>query len=294
MALQFHVTIPPPPDIILGTIETLLANHSVPSARDFTSLCQSIESNLNAACQFWASYIDSAAKIWVEVHFCDPACNGLASGRSFSAIDIKNPDSTPTMSTPRPDYKLIHEGAAYAIVKNLQTPHLPNGDSLGILINLPPNNYLTQTMWFDPNPLARSKMVPRDRLDAVTLFLHELAHALGMNGRLEQSGPNMGNPKQEGAPPHPISKYDEHVKFNRGDFFFHGPTAMAENHNLPVPLGRAPNNNYHHVGNDSGQRCDCCRCDLMTAFPWMHGWRYYISRLDLAILKDVGLPIGVL
>lgn len=77
------------------------------------------------------------------------------------------------------------------------------------------------------------------------------------------------------------------------NFFFVGAAAMAENDGHKVPLRdyRGGNNTYTHVGNDGGA-CPVGRSDLMTGYPWKTGFRYAISRLDLAILKDVGLPVA--
>jgi hypothetical protein len=118
-----------------------------------------------------------------------------------------------------------------------------------------------------------------------------MGHALGFNGWLVQ--PENTPADDWGPPPEDaISKYDEQVEKDGNNFFFVGPSAVAENDGHKVPLSdyRGENNTYHHVGNDAG-KCPVGRSDLMTGFPWKTGFRYAISRLDLAILKDVGLPI---
>jgi hypothetical protein len=78
-----------------------------------------------------------------------------------------------------------------------------------------------------------------------------------------------------------VSTYDQHVRFENERFWFHGEAARSV-YGGAVPLTQPPNNNYHHV--------ECIK-DLMNGIEFCSGHRYEISDLDLAILKDVGLPI---
>ena len=110
-----------------------------------------------------------------------------------------------------------------------------------------------------------------------------MGHALGFNGWLvqpEDSPADQWGPAADGAA---IGTFDEHVERDGDYFFFVGAAAMADY--------RGGNNTYTHVGNDGGP-CPMGRSDLMTGYPWKTGFRYAISRLDLAILKDLGLPVA--
>ena len=142
--------------------------------------------------------------------------------------------------------------------------------------------------------------VPRERQDAVSIFLHEIARGLGINGFLdpETGTPREADPRTKERYEPIVSTYDQHVEFDGRYFFFHGPAAMREYGNKPVPLtcpsilrprgGQA--NNYHDLG-DVEARDHHLYCDLMNGFEIRPGWRYHVSRLDLAILSDVGVPV---
>lgn len=234
----------------------------------FAAYHEDIRSNLQEASRLWSIYIDSDATIEIVVDFKKAARGEGPSGASRGHHPIGRRHR-------RRD--VLMDGAAYTI----KTGAKPSGGEPGIRITLP-DKYLKREMWFDPDPASRSVMVERGRFDAVTVFLHELAHGLGMNGRLDRE---TGKVRKGDA----VSSFDEHVAFDGGDFFFRGPSARKEFGGKPIPLSRSPHNNYHHLG-------EALRCDLMTGMPWLRGWRYHISRIDLAILKDVGVPIrsGVL
>ena len=274
MSVIFSISITPPADDVVSKIDGLLRDAPDPPAADFAGLCTLIESNLLVAAGMWGRCFRSEEHVSIEVVF-DNSGRPLAGGTSKSAADFGQSQRCAGKT-------LIIEGAAYQIAGH-GTPADP-----GIVITLPVNKYLTEGIWFDPDAIGGSQTVADDRVDAVTLFLHEMAHGLGFNGRLVQdpTRPDWGRPEQDW-----VSTYDEFVRFDGKNFFFDGPSAIAENFGLTVPLSdrRGFNNNYHHLGNDAGQ-CVVGRSDLMTGYPWKVGHRYCISRLDLAILIDIGLP----
>ena len=138
-----------------------------------------------------------------------------------------------------------------------------------------------KTLWFDPNPRMRRAPVPNDKLDALSIFLHELGHAMGFNGFMN---PDTGN--FSGAY---MSTYDRWVTRKGSEFFFNGP-ATVKLYGRPVPLARR-NNNYHHLGDNVLGVDPRLRYDLMNGAFMEYGRRYTISPLDLAILEDCGLPV---
>ncbi len=241
----------------------------------FAGYRDAVRTNLEAAARLWSLYLDGDAKIEVRVEFRLPDRSDFFSERASGASRGSNPLNRKHMWFDGKEYDVIMDGAPYA-VRNQGKP--PEHGQPGILITLPPNDYLHREMWFDPEPASRTRMVPRRRIDAITVFLHELAHGLGINGRLR---PETGTPKEQW-----VSTFDEHVTFKGGDFFFEGEAALSE-YGGPVPLNRAI---YHHLGTGGSPHGDLC-CDLMTGSYLRWGSRYHITRLDLAILKDVGLPI---
>jgi hypothetical protein len=276
--VTFSVSITQPTDAVKSKIDNLLRAEPNRAADDFDGLCKLIASNLSVAAGLWGRCFHSDERVSIEVVFNN-------SGRELAGGSSKGSERVDD-SKRYPGKILIMEGAAYQIA-GLGTPLDP-----GIVIELPVNSYLTHDIWFDPDAVGGSQPVPdAPVVDAVTLFLHEMTHALGINGRLVQNSAKAG---QNGQPAEQwVSTFDECVRFDGKNFFFDGPSAVAENGGLDVPLsdGKSPNNTYTHIGNDAG-KCALGRCDLMTGYPWKVGHRYCISRLDLAILKDVGLPIA--
>src|SRR5687767_13849762 len=57
----------------------------------------------------------------------------------------------------------------------------PNGATPDVEITFEPA-YVTSGIWFDPDPPARSGVVPNNRVDAYSVMLHELGHAIAYNG----------------------------------------------------------------------------------------------------------------
>jgi hypothetical protein len=142
--------------------------------------------------------------------------------------------------------------------------------------------YVIREFWWDPDPSARTAPVPPRRLDALSVILHELGHALAFNGWIDpKSGKNAGSH---------ISTYDRWVRWDGRDFRFFGPSA-AEVYGGPILLARTLNN-YHHLGEARAAAATDPRLrdDLMTGYHLQWAKRYAVSPLDLAILKDCGIP----
>jgi hypothetical protein len=138
-----------------------------------------------------------------------------------------------------------------------------------------------KTLWFDPDPITRKVPVPGDKLDALSIFLHELGHAMGFNGFMD--------PSTGAFPGQFMSTYDRWVTRNGADDFFNGPTAVKL-YGRPIPLAHR-NNDYHHLGDTVPDIDPRLKHDLMTGWFMEYGRRYNISTLDVAVLGDCGLPV---
>src|SRR5208282_4760680 len=141
--------------------------------------------------------------------------------------------------------------------------------------------YVMREFWWDPDPTARTAPVPSGRLDALSVILHELGHAMAFNGWIDpQSGKLSGRY---------MSTYDRWVQWDGRDFHFDGPNA-TKIYGKPILLAHTVNN-YHHLGEE---RADVptdllLRNDLMTGYHFQWARRYSVSPLDIAILKDCGI-----
>ncbi|MBX9623223.1 MAG: hypothetical protein K2X82_05360 [Gemmataceae bacterium] len=223
-----------------------------------------IAQHVAAAGAIWDRHLGGEASLEVVVKF-DPG-TPRATGRSLtSSFAYQNWDGR----------YVYHQGAGAEIRDGVD----PNGADPDIEIVLGPG-YLRDELWFDPRPFARTAPVPTDRTDAVSVFLHELGHAIGFNGWRDLTTGQL--------PPTYASTY-EAWSFNwYDDVYFYGPNATAAYGGRYVPLTRR---NWPHVGNWDGLPGDDLLFDLMNGEKFYRGYRFDVSALDVAILADLGLPL---
>lgn len=235
--------------------------------RCFESL---IVSNAVAAMDLWTRHLAGGAAIEMEIevgYLVERAAgSSLTSGfvRHEGGVDV------------------FEQGVAYEI-RTGRDPNLAETD-LRILLNkdyvvCTLNPYCEPELWFDPEPAQRWDTVPAHRTDAVSLFAHELGHALAFNGWWD---PSQGQPALDYG-----STWDLLVSFDGSAMYFVGAASTALYGGLvPVTVG----NNFH-VGNDFGPGSDLLG-DLMNGVAFSRGVRYDVSALNLAMLADMGLPIA--
>jgi hypothetical protein len=220
-----------------------------------------IRSNMLAAANDWGRRIDSNASLEIEVHFSPTTVR--ATGHSVVSHFYRF----------NGQYNVAEEGAVY----ELRTGIDPNGPQADIEISFQ-DDYLVNEMWFDPDPVVRTAPVPSNRIDAYGVCLHEIGHAIGFNGFRD----GFGN-----VPADYISRWDEYVVSDGQNLYFTGPAAeRVYGGDVPVTWG-LPN----HLGNNPPRPGSDLIPDLMNGVVAYHARRYFISDLDLAIVKDVGVPV---
>ena len=171
---------------------------------------------------------------------------------------------------------IFEQGAATTLITGVS----PNGLGPNGVIQIG-TNYLKNDIWFDPDPYARTTVVPANKIDAQSDLLHEIGHILGFSG--------LFNPVTGQSPAGNYeTTYDQYVSHASGDIFFTGPNAEAV-YGGPVPL---TSGNYRHVGNRAPRPGEDLLPDLMNGVEFFNGRRYYISQLDAAILADTGVPVN--
>ena len=136
--------------------------------------------------------------------------------------------------------------------------------------------------WYlNPNPGSGTGSVPVGFYDATTVFLHEVGHGLGFGGYYETQN-NQGILTSNGKYESPFDVYIQTHPDGSADFI--GPQAEAvEGGPVPLTTIGPPGSNYYHLENAQN--------DVMTGTVLTTGVAYQISKLDLAILADTGVPL---
>ena len=221
-------------------------------------------SNLSYAAGLWAQYLDSSADIEIMLRIAGTA-TGRGEGASAASRRIGTLDGR----------SLLQDSAPFELATG--TDPTPSGADIVITLDAA---YARNELWLDPTP-GRAPAIPADRTDAVSVFTHELGHALGFTG--------FRNGTTGSLPGDYLNTFDQHVAAYGNGLGFYGGTAQAV-YGSPVPLTAG---NYGHYGNASMPPGSDPLAGLMNGVNYFRGVRYGIGELDLAILTDVGNPILV-
>jgi hypothetical protein len=216
--------------------------------------------DMQAAAADWSRYLNGLGVINIQI-------NITPTTRANGAPGTTVPSGTDGART------VYEPGTIYEMVTGTD----PNGASPDVIINIDPT-HLQNTLWLDPNPTNPSP-IPSNRVDAVSVLRHELGHGFGIVGWRDL---NTGS-----LPATYESSWDKLVQLHAdGSAWFTGIQAEAV-YGGPVPVTTLTNGEqYFHLGN--GTEADSS--DLMNGVTFRFGTSYQISALDLAILKDLGMP----
>jgi len=211
---------------------------------------------------------------------------------------------------------LYEQGVAYELRTGID-PNSADPD-MNLAIGL---DYLRNQIWFDPDPTTRTAAVPNNRVDGLSVFMHEVGHAIAYNGWADVT---------TGVPPATYWSTFDQWMIPGAPTVFSGPNAVAAwgvapglttgnnkhwgnasqamfaprvewqpeqpvewKNGLPVPpLRPAP-----PMGDASPAQVnavDPLILQLMNGVVFYAAHRYDISPLDIAVLRDVGLPLDKL
>lgn len=220
-----------------------------------------ISSHVDAALNLWGSYLAGSASFEVQVDIT--SSTPRAAGGSFTSAFLRNNGQK----------NIFEQGAGY----ELRTGIDPNGADPDIHILFNPD-YLSNELWFDPDPRTRKAPVDPAKVDALSVLMHEVTHGLAFNG--------WGDPYTGQTPADYASTWDELTYFDGANLFFVGPKSVSL-YGAPVPITRG--NNFH-IGNLPGPGADLIP-DVMNGVVFYTGKRYAISNIDLAMMEDMGLHV---
>ena len=252
---------PPPPARAAVTTEVTFND----PAGAYTAYYGPLTSHVQAGMRNWTAGVASDITVRAVVRFAG-SNGGTADGRSFTNA-FSHTDGT--------GRSVQMEGLA-ARLTGLIPASSPAPD-IDIFVN---PAYLTNELWFDPQPDRRVAPVPVNKTDAMSTFTHEIGHALGFAGFINQT---------TGARPDGYeSAFDERISFDGTNFFFNGAGAVQA-YGGPVPLTFG---NLYHLGNNAPRPgADLLADSLMNGVTFTRGKRYHVSALELAMLKDTGLSL---
>src|SRR5262249_48119911 len=129
----------------------------------------------------------------------------------FGTVDCSSAGNT--WSGYRNGLSVYEEGAAYTIRAGSNVrPGQPDS-----VIRINPA-YLRSQAWLDPRPLQRIDRVPINKIDFVSVLTHELAHAFGFNGFIDQASGQFNSGFR--------SVFDAFIKRDASGVYFTGPNAM--------------------------------------------------------------------
>src|SRR5262249_40288412 len=229
--------------------------------------------DLQAAGTIWGQYLNGVAPINVNV----------IPDRTVGLATAGPTDFTP-LNRQQGGFNVTEDGAL-----NKARTGNPNRNGNPFDINISINPTVAQTsIYYDPSGVARTGQVPSNQSDFISLVLHELGHGLGFITQRTTSGPGTGT-----FPNGQMDTFGALSVFGTGGILnFTGPQAQAV-FGGPVPLtseGPTGLSNFTHLGQSNPPVPTSLGSELMRP-ALVDGTKYYVSRLDVAILADINWPL---
>ncbi len=210
-----------------------------------------IRQSVAAAWDMWAAHFTRTAPIEVEIVYQRGDTGVLA--YAGSVLEVFTGE---TLNGRR----ISQSGAG----SELQTGRDPNGTGADARITIAAD--LTRLVFRD----STDDPMPRDKLDALSIFAHEFGHVLGFRSALDSNG----SPAQTSF----ITNYDRYVSGpGANSLNFTGPNAVEAHGGAILLASSGPS--HLAIGGD------------LMASSLSAGQTKVVGVLDLAVLQDLGLPV---
>ncbi len=238
-----------------------------------------IVSNLEAAIADWGRYITGHAPLRISLTLS----NTTEGSRLAEALYTSTILTGETIG----GKAIVMPSSIYA----LTTGNYITGTSIDVAVTLFLGGSNLTNLFIDPDPYD-SGSVPALQFDLTTVFRHEMAHGLGMYGLTVPTTGVLGSQ---------ATLYDINMTtvLNAGTVTsatFNGANAMATYGSIlgagtatAVPLtSNAAEQNLYHFANST---LEPLATDLMNGIGIGTGTSIPISAMDLAVLRDLGVPV---
>ncbi|MRV70130.1 DUF4214 domain-containing protein [Duganella sp. FT92W] len=159
-----------------------------------------------------------------------------------------------------------------------------NAGSADLTIYVDPTSTYFQSLSFDTNPYLASRNVPSNMTDGQTVLLHEIMHGLGFGSYRNFSTGAYGGSTR--------TLLDKYTVQSGASYLLASPT-FALYGVKPVEItSTSVSQNYAHLANLNNVTNGYVD-DLMNGLYFYLGNRYYMSQLDLMVLRDLGFNVTI-
>lgn len=219
-----------------------------------------IVDSVKAAWADWSKNINGLGSMEIQVQFVERN-NGRFSASSPAAVEIAAPGKNVYFS----------QGAAAELISGND----PNGAAPDIIIRGDLSAF--SRLWFDHNSTRRHGRVDPNKIDATSVFAHEIGHALCFNGFLDLK-------TQRSTRMNQLSMFDKWVVFDGAKPRYIGPSLVSV-YGSSIPLFQEAGFYMHFDMEGSSAR------PIMAEQSIKLGERYFVTEIDLAVIKDCGIPL---
>ena len=300
MLIDSTIKLDPTIDLIQHTATVLESDYSLRvndnAHRITTDQLKALMADARYAADDWFSHFTNKGKIDIEINIAKLTPDHPANGKP----GIYVPDHTETIDTVNGPFNIhqVWNVQQAGTLIEMKTGVDPNGEAPDMIINIDPDFLKGAFLAPDPNFQEHShdtRGVPRnDQADMINFLLHEMGHGFGIGSDRNTDTGDLPRQVTPGLISYTETTFDKFIEIHSdGSAWFTGANA-EQVYGGPVPVTTLKNGEqYEHFGNESvWNRYDAAH-DVMSGVGIANGYRYDITDLDIAVMKDIGAPVPV-